>query len=92
MKADVPTARVSIGNTVRRLRWNRELTTRKLGELANIHPGRVWAIENGYAAVGIAELARIAEALDVSPMHFFEPENLPGDPDKDGAWVCLRRR
>jgi len=84
-------ARLAIGQTIHRLRCEQGLSTGGLGELTQILAGRVWAIENGYAAVKIAELKRLAKALEVSPLYFFEESNMPGDPDDEGAWECLRR-
>jgi hypothetical protein len=81
-----------LGQTVRKLRQARRMSTAWLGHLAGIAPGRVWAVENGYVNVRSAELLRLAEALSVRPIHFFEPENMPGDPEADGAWECLRRK
>jgi len=82
----------ALGQTTQRLRKARRLSTAQLGSLTGIHPGRVWAIENGYARLRSAELLRLAESLRVPPIYFFEDENMPGDPDEDGAWVCLKRR
>ena len=84
-------ARIAMGNTIRRLRQAQGLTTEQLEQLTGIPAGRLWAVENGYAAVLSAELLKTAVALEVSPVHFFEPENMPGDPEEDGAWACLRR-
>jgi len=84
--------RLDLGQTIRRLRKARGMSSARLGHSAGIHPGRVWAIENGYACVRSAELLKLAEALDVAPIHFFESENIPGDPEADGAWECLSRK
>ena len=83
--------RLALGQTIQRLRKSRRMSTAWLGEMTGMHPGKVWAVENGYVDVRIAELEKIALALEVSPIHFFEPGNLPGDPDAEGAWECLRR-
>ncbi|GEM_PF-5604776 len=81
-----------LGQTIRRLRKERRMSTAWLGHLAMIAPGRIWAVENGYANVRSLELLRLADALKVKPLYFFEAENMPGDPDEYGTSECLRRK
>lgn len=84
--------RQALGQTIQRLRKARGMSTAWLGHLAGMPAGKVWAVENGYAGLRSADLIRLAEALGVQPVHFFEPENMPGDPEAEGAWECLRRK
>lgn len=56
----------SVGQRIRQLRLERRLSLREFGQLADIHPFHVMAIELGQLAANTRTLKNIATALGVS--------------------------
>jgi transcriptional regulator with XRE-family HTH domain len=59
--------RHSIGDTIRRLRLERELTQEQLATLAGVDRTLLNAVERGRRSVLFERLFDIADALDVTP-------------------------
>jgi Zn-dependent peptidase ImmA (M78 family)/DNA-binding XRE family transcriptional regulator len=65
-----------IGTRIRDLREAAQLRASDLAEKAGLDPTALSKIENGRRSVKTVELARIAMALNVSPLALLEPESL----------------
>lgn len=65
-----------IGGRIRELREAAHLRASELAEKAGLDPTALSKIENGRRGVKTVELARIASALNVSPLALLEPESL----------------
>ena len=64
-----------LGTALRRLRRERGLTQRALGELAGVSRVTVAVLETGSRATAdAATVERLARALGVSPAEFFAPQ------------------
>lgn len=61
------------------------LTREKLSQRLGISPKRLWEIEAGLLSIDGAEIALIAEALDIHPGWFFDDDALE-------AWSMTSRR
>lgn len=67
----------SIGEKLKRLRKWRNLTATELAHLSGVHQTTISAIENGrHKSPGIDTIERLAKALRVSPLYFFEDKVL----------------
>jgi transcriptional regulator with XRE-family HTH domain len=55
------------GSNIRRIRQERGLSQEQLADLAKLHRTYIGGIERGERNVSLNNLARIAEALGVSP-------------------------
>lgn len=56
-----------LGENVRSLRMERQITQEQLAELCNLHRTYVGAIERGDRNVSLNNIAKIAYALNVTP-------------------------
>lgn len=64
---------MTIGQKLRKLRGLRKMTTVELSRVSGVHQTTISAIENGkHSSPGIDTIERIAKALRVSPLYFFE--------------------
>jgi transcriptional regulator with XRE-family HTH domain len=80
---------MNIATKLRKLRQLRRLAAAELSKLSGVHQTTISAIENGrHASPGIETIERLAKALRVSPLYFFEDrsrtpfdliENLPSN-------------
>ena len=55
--------RIALGNTIRQLREEQNLSQRKFALMVNTNQTYLWQIETGKVSVGIDLLCRIAEGL-----------------------------
>jgi len=60
------------GLTVRAYRLQAELTQEKLAERAGVDRTYVGGVERGERNVGLLNLVRLADALEISPAHLLE--------------------
>jgi len=64
---------MTIAEKLKKLRELRRLTTSELSKLSGVHQTTISAIENKrHASPGIETIERLAKALKVSPLYFFE--------------------
>ena len=64
---------MTIAEKLKKLRELRRLTTAELAKLSGVHQTTISAIENKrHASPGIETVERLAKALNVSPLYFFE--------------------
>jgi len=80
---------MTIALKLKKLRNLRQLTTAELSKLSGVHQTTISAIENKrHASPGLETIERLAKALKVSPLYFFEDrsrtpfdliDNLPSD-------------
>ena len=61
-----------LGSKIKEIRKLRNLTQEQLSELILIEPASLCAIENGRAFPSLVTLERLAKALEVEPVRFFE--------------------
>ena len=61
-----------LGERIRKLRKERGLTLEELSSLCGLTPGYLSKIENGKTSLPIATLSKIAKALNVEIMDFFD--------------------
>jgi len=66
-----------IGNVIRELRLNDNLTIAEVSTQAGISRGMVSKIENGQVSTSLETLSKIAQALGVSLSHLFRHYNMP---------------
>lgn len=64
--------RTALGETLRRLRAERNLSTRELATLSEVSPGFISQVENGIAMPSVATLVRLAGALKIQVGELFE--------------------
>lgn len=65
-------AESQVGELLRELREKRRLSVRSLAGKAGFSPGFISQVENGQASPSIASLEKIAAALDVTLVEFFQ--------------------
>ncbi|WP_251230631.1 helix-turn-helix domain-containing protein [Adlercreutzia aquisgranensis] len=58
--------RIALGAAVRERRLEQRLSQQTLAHMIGSSKSHIWRIESGRVGVGIDDLARIAEALDIS--------------------------
>jgi XRE family transcriptional regulator, regulator of sulfur utilization len=63
---------IQVGELLRELREKRRLSVRTLAARAGFSPSFISQVENGQASPSIASLERIATALDVTLVEFFQ--------------------
>ncbi len=64
---------MTIADRLKRLRKLRKLTTSELAKMSSVHQTTISAIENKrHISPGIETITRLAEALRVSPLYFFD--------------------
>ncbi len=66
-----PTRR-AFGRRLRALRYEKELSQEKLGELAGLHRTYIGAIERGEESVSVDNITKIAKALKVKPSNLLD--------------------
>jgi transcriptional regulator with XRE-family HTH domain len=76
-----------VGQAVRRLRRQRQLTLQALASQAEISVGMLSQIERGVASPSLRSLLRVAEALEVPVGWLFDP---PRSPSEGPTWVLRR--
>jgi transcriptional regulator with XRE-family HTH domain len=87
---------MTIAIKLKRLRKLRRLTATDLSKMSGVHQTTISAIENGkHGSPGIDTVERLAQALRVSPLYFFEsrvqtPFDLVEDLPSDIADFLLR--
>ena len=84
-----------IGNVIRELRLNDNLTIAEVAAQAGISRGMVSKIENGQVSTSLETLSKIAQALGVSLAHLFRHYNMPSGGAqlvKNGAGMEVVRR
>lgn len=59
------------GNRVRELRTERGITQEELAEASGLHPTYIGGIERGERNLGLINIVKIAEALNVPPSALF---------------------
>ena len=77
MAQDPEILATAIGQNVRRLRRQRDLTLDVLAERAGVSKGTVIGVEQARANPSIATLCRLADALSVGVSTLIEPEGIP---------------
>ncbi len=70
MRGNLPAA---IGNRIRRLRENLEISQEELAGRASLHRNYVGSVERGERDIGITALATLVQALGLSLADFFAP-------------------
>lgn len=76
-----------VGQAVRRLRRQRQLTLQALAGQAEISVGMLSQIERGVASPSLRSLLRVAEALEVPVGWLFDPSRSPSE---GPGWVLRR--
>ena len=59
------------GQKVRDYRLERGLSQEKLAELSNLHRTYISAVERGVRSISLANIQRLAEALEIKPHQLF---------------------
>ncbi|MBV8142227.1 MAG: helix-turn-helix transcriptional regulator, partial [Verrucomicrobia bacterium] len=67
-----PTVEQFIGQRIRNLRLQRNVTLDQLAERVRLTKGQLSKIENGLVSSPVSTLTRIASALGVGPGYFFQ--------------------
>src|SRR5260370_3268696 len=67
-----PTVELFIGQRIRTLRLQRNVTLDQLAERVRLTKGQLSKIENGLVSSPVSTLTRIASALGVGPGYFFQ--------------------
>ncbi len=62
---DIEQKRLALGSAIRMRRESQGLSQEKLALMVGSSKSHIWRIETGRVGVGIDDLARIADALDV---------------------------
>ncbi|MCI8340363.1 MAG: helix-turn-helix transcriptional regulator [Eggerthellaceae bacterium] len=62
---DIDQKRAALGTAIRQRRESQGLSQYKLALMIGSSKSHIWRIETGRVGVGLDDLARIAEALDV---------------------------
>ncbi|PHF12214.1 helix-turn-helix domain-containing protein [Bacillus toyonensis] len=73
-----------LGERIRFLRKEKNLSQERLGELADIHPNHIGAIERGEKNVTVESLAKVANGLNLTLGELFqhiEPKNKKNELD-----------
>lgn len=76
-----------MGQTIRRLRRQRQLTLQELSRQAEISIGMLSQMERGIASPSLRSLLRVAEALEIPVGWLFDPPRAAAD---GPAWVQRR--
>src|SRR5260370_3469170 len=71
---EAPTVELFIGQRIRTLRLQRNVTLDQLAERVRLTKGQLSKIENGLVSSPVSTLTRIASALGVRPGYFFQVE------------------
>jgi transcriptional regulator with XRE-family HTH domain len=64
---------MSFGRRVRELRQQRDLSQEDLAERADLHRNYIGGVERGERNVGLLNVGKLAEALDVTTAELFAP-------------------
>lgn len=70
MKSDMPSK--MLGETVRRLRESEGVSQEELADRCGLHRTYVGSVERGERNVSLANIVRLAKALNVSPSSLLE--------------------
>ena len=62
---DIEQKRLALGNAIRQRRETQGLSQEKLALMIGSSKSHIWRIETGRVGVGIDDLGRIADALDI---------------------------
>lgn len=62
---DITQKRLALGNAIRERRREQGLSQEKLALMVGSSKSHIWRIETGRVGVGIDDLSRIADALDI---------------------------
>lgn len=62
---DIDQKRLALGNAIKQRREDQGLSQERLAMMIGSSKSHIWRIETGRVGVGIDDLARIADALDV---------------------------
>jgi transcriptional regulator with XRE-family HTH domain len=87
---DLDAMRANLGRRIARLREQRGLSVRALGEAASVTGGFVSQIENGHVMPSVASLVRIATALGVSVGDLFDKPDATGQVRHPGGRTVYR--
>ncbi|MCG4514432.1 helix-turn-helix domain-containing protein [Eggerthella lenta] len=68
---DADRKRVLLGSAIRERREAQSLSQQKLALMIGSSKSHIWRIESGRASVGLDDLGRIADALDVQVRDLF---------------------
>ncbi len=68
---DITQKRAALGAAIRTRRESQGLSQEKLALMVGSSKSHIWRIETGRVGVGIDDLARIADALDVGVRDLF---------------------
>lgn len=68
---DITQKRAALGAVIRTRRESQGLSQEKLALMVGSSKSHIWRIETGRVGVGIDDLARIADALDVEVRDLF---------------------
>lgn len=69
---DTGSRRVAFGNRLRAVRESRNLSQESLAEMAKLHRTYVSSVERGQRNIGLDNIFRLAEALDVPAAELFQ--------------------
>lgn len=62
---DIGQKRLALGNAIKQRRESQGLSQERLAMMISSSKSHIWRIETGRVGVGIDDLARIADALDI---------------------------
>ncbi len=62
---DIGQKRLALGNAIKQRRESQGLSQERLAMMVGSSKSHIWRIETGRVGVGIDDLARIADALDI---------------------------
>lgn len=65
-----------VGERIRELRKEHNMTTNKLAELCNTSQSVISKLENGHRIPDVPTLKKICEVFDITLADFFAPENI----------------
>ncbi|MCK5034425.1 MAG: helix-turn-helix transcriptional regulator [Candidatus Sabulitectum sp.] len=64
---------IVFGRRLRYYRLERELTQEKLGTISGLNLSYIASIERGERNVSLNNIWKLADALEINPVQFFEP-------------------
>ncbi len=64
---------IDFGRRLRFYRQEKNLTQEKLANLTGLNINHIGALERGERSVGLLNMWKLADALEISPVKFFEP-------------------
>ena len=64
---------IEFGRRLRFYRKEKDLTQEKLAELSGLNMNYLSSVERGERSVGLLNIWKLADALEISPIKFFEP-------------------